>query len=162
MQENGRRALRVITRDLTMMGYWAGIMDSNDIGVGNAAAGTDCLAGGWILDLDPAMQFTNDATVSPYDCITGSELEGRSDIVAIKRASDQPEMVVDLNAIEGGEDPENFTRLLKPGDVVAGKALDSDAGIEAAVAAGASGIICTHRLPALLGVYHHLSASDET
>lgn len=62
--------------------------------------------------------------------------------------------VLDLDHTEGGEDPERLPELLTGARCVRGGAIESDAGVRAALAAGVTHIIAHHPLPVLLAAIH--------
>lgn len=102
MQENGRFALRVVSRELSMLGYWGGILETSAITTGGASAGTDCKTG-WMIDLDPSLEFESGATASAYpDCIADADILDGTDVLAIKRVSDQPVLSTDAAGTETG------------------------------------------------------------
>ena len=60
----------------------------------------------------------------------------------------------DLGEVEGGEDPEKLPALLVDKTCVRGGAIESDAGVAAALAAGVTTIVAKHPLPVLLAAIH--------
>jgi pyruvate,orthophosphate dikinase len=60
----------------------------------------------------------------------------------------------DLNAVEGSEDSARLPGLLAGHSVVRGGAVESDAGVAAALAAGVTTIVARHPLPVLLAALH--------
>ena len=60
----------------------------------------------------------------------------------------------DLDAVEGGEDPDKLAALLIGKTCVRGGAIESDAGVAAALAAGVTSIVARHPLPVLLAAIH--------
>ena len=60
----------------------------------------------------------------------------------------------DLGAVEGGEDTEQLAALLVGKTCVRGGAIESDAGVAAALAAGVKTIVARHPLPVLLAAIH--------
>jgi prepilin-type N-terminal cleavage/methylation domain-containing protein len=94
MQENGRFALRHLGRELSMLGFWGGLLrleeDPAFLKKSDATAGDDC-ATDWMLDLEVSAEFENDATASPYpDCISDADVLDGTDVVAIRRVADRP------------------------------------------------------------------------
>jgi len=65
-----------------------------------------------------------------------------------------PDDVLDLNTLEGGEDPERVPALLGAARRVRGRVLETDGGLEAALAAGVECVVTEHVLPALLYAIH--------
>lgn len=111
MQENGRFALRVMSRELSMMGYFAGMLslkpdvklDTTDAD-GTIACDTST-NNDWGASLvhendaddmatldgaikETSLQFYDNATASDYDCIDDVDILDGTDVVAIKRVSD--------------------------------------------------------------------------
>ncbi|MCC6706725.1 MAG: pyruvate, phosphate dikinase [Gammaproteobacteria bacterium] len=64
----------------------------------------------------------------------------------------------DLGDVEGGEDAEKLPALLAGKTVVRGGAIESDAGVAAALAAGVKTIVARHPLPVLLAAIHGVEA----
>lgn len=60
----------------------------------------------------------------------------------------------DLAHAEGGEDPQRLPELLMGKTCVRGGAIESDAGVAAALAAGVKTIVARHPLPVLLAAIH--------
>ncbi|MGR8920804.1 MAG: pyruvate, phosphate dikinase [Gammaproteobacteria bacterium] len=73
----------------------------------------------------------------------------RSPIAAVRRDEAPPDML-DLDHVEGGEDPELLPGLIAGRDCVGGGAIESDHGVAAALAAGVRTIVARHTLPVLL------------
>jgi pyruvate, orthophosphate dikinase len=65
-----------------------------------------------------------------------------------------PAASLDLNKIDGGEDPAQLANLIGEAKSVMGRVLDTDAGVEAALNAGVECIISQHILPTLLSAVH--------
>ena len=81
-----------------------------------------------------------------------------SPVTAVPRSGDVPPDALDLGTLEGGEDPERIPALIGAAKTVMGGALESDAGLEAALSAGAECIVTEHVLPTLL---YALQRADE-
>lgn len=64
----------------------------------------------------------------------------------------------DLDQLEGGEDPQRLAELLAGQHTVCGGAIESDAGVAAAIAAGVKTIVATQPLPVMLAAIHAASA----
>ena len=73
----------------------------------------------------------------------------RSPITALRR-DEAPAGMLDLDQVEGGEDPERLPGLLAGHACVGGGAIESDHGVAAALAAGVETIVARHTLPVLL------------
>lgn len=69
--------------------------------------------------------------------------------VSVVTPADAPDEVVDLDVAEV-VDPEHIASAVRPGDAVAGHVLATDAGVRAAVAAGAATLVVDQPLAALL------------
>lgn len=69
-----------------------------------------------------------------------------------------PDGCVDLDAVEGGEDPARLGELLVAATAARGGAIESDDGVKAALEAGVKTIVAEHPLPVLLAAIHHQSA----
>ena len=72
----------------------------------------------------------------------------------IAKADGVPPDTLDLNTLEGGEDPERLGALIGEAKSVTGGALESDAGLDAALTAGVQQIVAGHVLPVLLYALH--------
>lgn len=103
LQENGRYALGLLKREVTMAGFYAGIPEPNDMTA--SAVTSDCAGGNWALDLGASIELANNVATSgnvqtvrgnttttstELTCITSSELQAGSDLLAIKRTADSP------------------------------------------------------------------------
>ena len=64
--------------------------------------------------------------------------------------TDTDDGAFDLDHVEGAEDPQRLPALLAGHDSVRGGAIESDAGVAAALAAGVSTIVARHPLPVML------------
>jgi len=96
MQENGRFTLRLLERELSMAGFYAGIFPSDTIPA--ESVGTDCASGNWALDPNEALDIVHDysGTASPravsgqqFTCVDNRYLQQGSDLVAVKRTFSQ-------------------------------------------------------------------------
>jgi type IV pilus assembly protein PilW len=94
MQENGRYAMRLLSREFAMAGFYGGIPAS--VGITAASVGTDCSAGDWALDARNPLDLVNDyAGQSPpvsqqltaFSCLEHSAIVENTDLVAIKRTA---------------------------------------------------------------------------
>ena len=93
MQENARYLLRLFTREITMSGYSAGILNLDSVTVG--AVTNDCGVDGvnWALDPSVPMEFVDDITSTintTHKCITDAESVDDTDLLVIKRTADRP------------------------------------------------------------------------
>jgi Tfp pilus assembly protein PilV len=99
MQENGRYAMRLLSRELAMAGFFAGAPGMAAVAPG--AVGTDCAADNWVLDAREPLELVNDyvghahpvslhATV--FSCLEGTAIVPDTDLLAIKRTAAEPSL----------------------------------------------------------------------
>jgi prepilin-type N-terminal cleavage/methylation domain-containing protein len=103
VQENGRYALRLLSREIAMAGFLGGVTELDKI---TSPAVSDCQT--WLLDPDEVIEVYDDAdgneTAAFNDCF-GAAIDGAdTDILAVRRASDIP-------LIDDGEWETGFTGL---------------------------------------------------
>ena len=94
LQENGRYAIRLLSRELAMAGFFGGLLSPGQV-VAGAVAG-DCNAGRWALDLSAPLAMVDDHS-SPdklvttegtdLDCVEGGSVLPATDVLAIKRTA---------------------------------------------------------------------------
>jgi len=77
-----------------------------------------------------------------------------SPITVLRDGEPGADAAFDLAELEGGEDPEQLPALLAGKTCVRGGAIESDAGVAAALAAGVKTIVARHPLPVLLAAIH--------
>lgn len=89
VQENGRFALRLLTREIAMGGFYGGATEPTAI---TAPAVADCQT--WLLDPDQVIETYNNAdggeTTAFNSCFTAAITGVGTDILTVRRASDQP------------------------------------------------------------------------
>lgn len=99
MQENGRFALRLLTRELVMAGFFAGA--PNLSAVTPEALGTDCGEGAWALDSSTPLDFVSDppggnvpvsVAGTSLDCLRSGDLRAGADILTVKRTAGEPSL----------------------------------------------------------------------
>ncbi len=94
MQENGRYAMRLLSRELAMAGFFGGVpaLDS----VSPAAVGADCSDQAWVLDGTHPLELVNDYSgqsvplslhSTPLTCLDSSAIALDTDLIAIKRTA---------------------------------------------------------------------------
>lgn len=86
MQENGRFALRLLSRELSMSGFMGGVIDLSKIDT--PTPGDACLL--WLLTPSPVFEVYNNADGgedTAFDCLP-ADVTADSDLIAVKRASD--------------------------------------------------------------------------
>lgn len=89
VQENGRFALRLLTREIAMGGFYGGATDPTAI---TSPAVADCQT--WLANPDQVVETYNNAdggeTSAFNSCFTAAITGVGTDILAVRRASDQP------------------------------------------------------------------------
>jgi type IV pilus assembly protein PilW len=94
MQENGRYAMRLLSRELDMAGFFGGFTTMAEVAA--ATVGSDCSDNDWILDTRNPLELVNDYSgraplVSLHDttltCLDAAAVMPNSDLVAIKRTA---------------------------------------------------------------------------
>lgn len=96
MQENGRYALHLLKRELTLAGFYAG--DLNIQMMVPPSAAPDCgSAVDWSLDPNQPLELISDfsgsvvtAKGSTLDCLDTGDIVGATDVVTIKRSAGEP------------------------------------------------------------------------
>lgn len=135
IQENGRYTLNLLKRELNMAGLFGGKLQPDDVAA--VAIDTDCAAGNWALDASEAIEFTNDhdAAGNPVTvngttltCLTGSDIQPDTDILAIKRTAG--EATLKSGAFAGNFNPSDqeqwFLRIVNFGDTMEWSKISSD------------------------------------
>lgn len=99
MQENGRYAMRLLSRELTMAGFFAGVPTL--VGVSSASVGGDCSDRDWVLDGAHPLELVNDYSgqavpVSLHStsltCLDSKAIVPDTDLIAIKRTAAEASM----------------------------------------------------------------------
>ena len=88
VQENGRYALRLLSRELMMNGFMGGVIDLSKVDTLTPADA--CLQ--WLLSPEPIFEVYNQADGNEdgaFDCLP-SDVAEDTDLLAVKRASDDP------------------------------------------------------------------------
>lgn len=105
LQENGRWALRYLSRELSMTGFYGNIVDGSSINAGLTVA-SDCDVG-WAMDTDVPFEHLDNATdaaaVTAYGCLASGEVLPGTDIIAVRRTKDSP-IIVDGSVSNAPED----------------------------------------------------------
>lgn len=95
LQENGRWALRYLSRELSMTGFYGSIVDGGSINAGLTVV-SDCDVG-WAMATDVPFEHLDNATdsaaVTAYGCLASGEVMSGTDIIAVRRTKDSPIMV---------------------------------------------------------------------
>ena len=103
VQENGRYALRLLSREIAMAGFFGGVTELDLI---TSPAVADCQT--WLLNPDEVIEVYNDAdggeTTAFNNCFSAAIDAAGTDILAVRRASDAP-------LIEEGEWEDGFSAL---------------------------------------------------
>ena len=94
MQENGRYAMRLLSRELAMAGFFAGVPTLE--GLSPAAVGADCSDQYWVLDGSNPLELVDDyhgqtvpvsTNLTPLTCLDGEDISLGTDILAVKRTA---------------------------------------------------------------------------
>lgn len=94
IQENGRYAMRLLSRELGMAGFFGGILSME--GVSPAAVGRDCSESDWALDGSRELDLVNDYSGSSapvslnltiLTCLDSTSIETNTDLITIKRTA---------------------------------------------------------------------------
>lgn len=94
MQENGRYAMRLLLRELAMVGFYAGV-PSRD-GIVPVSVGGDCSHQDWALDAENPLEFVNDypgnsvpvsQNATAFTCLDNAAIQLNTDLLAIKRTA---------------------------------------------------------------------------
>lgn len=89
VQENGRYALRLLSREIAMAGFFGGVTELDKI---TSPGVSDCQT--WLLNPDEVIEVYDyadgGATTAFGSCLTTATITGGTDILAVRRASDAP------------------------------------------------------------------------
>lgn len=95
LQENGRWALRFLSRELSMTGFYGNLVDGTSISTALPVA-SDC-SPGWALNtavpLEHLDNVTETAVLLNYLCMSAGEVLPGTDMVAIRRTKDSAAML---------------------------------------------------------------------
>ncbi len=95
LQENARAALRTLSRDLSMAGFFGRYVNAkSNISTALVITGANDCNATWALDIDPHLEYDNniDGVTSPYSCITAGHMVADSDVISLKRTLDTPSL----------------------------------------------------------------------
>lgn len=93
LQENGRHALRLLTRELAMAGFYGGLVDTSALAPRGVTG--DCGGAYWALDAAAPLGLVNEhaggtaplgVDGTSYDCVDGAAVVVGTDLLAIKRS----------------------------------------------------------------------------
>lgn len=105
LQENGRWALRYLSREMSMTGFFGNIVDGGAINAGLMVV-SDCDLG-WAMDTDVPFEHLNNVTnasaMAAYGCLASGEVVPGTDIIAVRRTKDSP-IMLDGTASSAPED----------------------------------------------------------
>ena len=94
MQESGRYAMRLLSRELAMVGFYGGILSVE--GVAPVSVGRDCSDQNWALDAENPLDFVNDypgksvpvsQTATALTCLPSKAIQINTDLLVIKRTA---------------------------------------------------------------------------
>ncbi len=95
IQENARFALRLLSKELSMSGFFGGVLQTGSVSDGGIVIQGDCGVG-WSLDISNPTEFLNNATGenanAAFSCVPKanvheSAVSGNSDVLAIRRVA---------------------------------------------------------------------------
>jgi type IV pilus assembly protein PilW len=153
MQENGRYAMRLLSRELTMAGFFGGVPVPDDISP--VPVGVDCSDRPWVLDGTYPLELVNDYAgqsvplslhSTPLTCLDSAAIALNTDLIAIKRTAAEASLRRGIPAagltastiaswylrLTSGEHPE--WEKLRPIDLLAGKQTESSLSYWEAIA----------------------------
>lgn len=96
MQESGRYALRLLSRELAMVGFYAGVPSVS--GVVSVSVGEDCSHQNWALDTESPLEFVNNypgksvptsQKATAFTCLDPDGIMLNTDLLAIKRTASE-------------------------------------------------------------------------
>ena len=99
MQENGRYALRLMSRELAMAGFFAGLPDSSIVDAAPVAG--DCSPGVWALDTARPLSFIDNQAgpLAPrssdgdtFSCVDPGTILPGTDLLGVKRSFARPSL----------------------------------------------------------------------
>ena len=94
MQENGRYAMRLLSRELVMAGFYGGVPVPAELAA--ATIGTDCSGWDWALDGVNSLDMVNDYTgqsppislhFTAFTCLDPTGIALNTDLIAVKRTA---------------------------------------------------------------------------
>jgi type IV pilus assembly protein PilW len=96
MQENGRYAMRLLSRELGMTGFYGGLLSVSSVVPGSVA--TDCSLLPWALAPMDTLELVNDfsgesdpeaVNTTVYTCLDSAAIASETDVLAIKRTASE-------------------------------------------------------------------------
>lgn len=99
LQENGRFALRLLSRELAMAGFYGGLAAVAELAP--EAVATDCAAHDWALAPAAPLDLVDDHPGSAipvgvdgtgYTCVDGAQVQPATDLLAVKRTFAEPSL----------------------------------------------------------------------
>ncbi|MDG2046889.1 MAG: PilW family protein [Halioglobus sp.] len=94
MQESGRYAMRLLSRELAMVGFYAGVPSVSEVVA--VPVGEDCSHQNWSLDVENALEFVNNypgnavptsQKGTAFTCLDADAIQLNTDLLAIKRTA---------------------------------------------------------------------------
>jgi Tfp pilus assembly protein PilW len=159
LQENGRWALRYLSRELSMTGFYGNTLNGTTIGT--AIPVTNDCGLGWALDTSVPLEHLNDATdadaTTAYDCLATGEIEPGTDILAVRRTKDTASMLDGTAAIT----PENNKVYLRVQNFGSNGALVKGSDLTVAEKTAGSGIDTWEYQPQLLFIRSYSMAPGD-
>lgn len=98
LQENGRFALNMLKREITMAGFFAQIADASKLTTGTVTG--DCTSGNWALSPIDSVDLINNVSTAlntlqgeAWTCLTVADLQAGTDLISVKRSADRATLV---------------------------------------------------------------------
>jgi Tfp pilus assembly protein PilW len=125
IQENGRYAMRLLQRELSMAGFFGGVLSMD--AVMPASVGTDCSTTNWALDGHAPVELVNDYSgqsnpvslnATGFTCLDGAGIVPFTDILAIKRTASEASLRngVPIAGLTASTGEQWYLRLAEEGD----------------------------------------------
>ncbi|WP_438951549.1 PilW family protein [Porticoccus sp.] len=138
IQENGRYALELLKRELALVGFFGGNLNTGGIAPGTVTA--DCSAN-WTLNTDEPLDFINDFASSlttvngiTLGCLSSADIVPGTDLVTIKRTAGDFTLKngVYNDGLTKADDSQWYLRMAGFGDVMEWTYIDSSGGFDSA------------------------------
>lgn len=100
IQENGRYALRLLSRELGMAGFYAGLLSTGELAP--VSVDTDCSNQRWALDAKRPLELVNNyvagddpitVDLAAFSCLTNEDVRSTTDLLAIKRTATEASLL---------------------------------------------------------------------
>ncbi len=147
LQENGRYALNLLKREVTMSGFFAQVADASKLTTASVAA--DCTAGNWALSPLDSVDLIDSVAASlftiheeTWTCLTLADIQVGTDLISVKRTADRPTLIDgSLNTgITAESDDQWYLRTAEDNSVVAWTYIADGGAIPSADKTAGSGV----------------------